>query len=62
MKAIDFIRILFNNVTYYTEKTPNWEKNEVISRAEWRAMLTLLAENGEFIKNEAGDWIAIDIS
>ena len=57
MKAIDLIRVLFNNVTYYTEKTPNWEKNEVISRSQWQAMLTLLAENGEFIKNQAGDWI-----
>ena len=58
MKAIDLIHVLFNNVTYYVDKIPNWEENEVISRAEWRAMLTLLAENGEFIKNEAGDWIA----
>lgn len=58
MKAIDILRVLFNNVTYYVDKIPNWEENEVISRAEWRAMLTLLAENGEFIKNQAGDWIA----
>lgn len=58
MKAIDLIRVLFNNVTYYVDKIPNWEENEVISRAQWRAMLTILAENGEFIKNEAGDWIA----
>ena len=59
MKAIELIRVLFNNVTYYVDKIPNWEENEVISRAEWRAMLTLLAENGKFIKNQAGDWIAV---
>lgn len=59
MKAIDIIRVLFNNVTYYIDKIPNYEDNEVISRAEWRVMLTLLAENKEFTKNQAGDWISV---